>query len=97
MCLQVDELNFIVIPLLLLLRAVYPSFFVMSIFKLLELLPVFGGSVAAAAAAAAQWCSSFFVPQQQQQQVMLMLQQQLTVGLCALLISVAFCIFQSSR
>ncbi|CDJ33155.1 CDP-alcohol phosphatidyltransferase domain-containing protein, putative [Eimeria mitis] len=94
---SVDELNFLVIPGLLLLRALYPTFFVLSVFEGLEMLPFVGGWLSATAAAAAQRCSSFFVPQPQQQQVMLLLQQQLSIGFCVLLVSDAFCIYQSSR
>lgn len=95
-CVQVDELNLLVIPGLLLLKALYPWVFLVPIGEAVHALPLLGPLVSPYVEQYIGGVRGFFLPPLQQHH-MQELPQQLTLGVCVLIISVAFAVVQSSR
>lgn len=101
---SVDELNLLVIPGLLLLKALHPWVFLVPVGEAVHKLPLLGPLVSPYVEQYLGGIRGFFLPplqQQQMQQLQLqqrqLPQQQLTLGVCVLIISVAFAVVQSCR
>ncbi|KAL8434291.1 hypothetical protein ACSSS7_003282 [Eimeria intestinalis] len=99
---SVDELNLLVIPGLLLLKARYPWVFTLPLSDAIAAVPLLGPVVHPHVSSLLEVFRHQYLPllqlpqQQQQHQQQQQPQQQLTLGLCVLVIAVIFSIVQSS-
>ncbi|XP_026190888.1 uncharacterized protein LOC34619059 [Cyclospora cayetanensis] len=94
---SVDELNLLVIPGLLLLRALFPWVFAVSLADAVSLLPAIGPFLSSAARSFMGGFASTILLEEEEQHQPSQEQRQLTLGLCVLTVSVAFSLLQSSR
>ncbi|KAL8440084.1 hypothetical protein Efla_004068 [Eimeria flavescens] len=92
---SVDELNLLVIPGLLLLKARHPWVFALPLNEAVAAVPLLGPLVSPALSSCLHACRAYYLPLLQlpsQQQP-----RELTLGLCVLIASVGFSIVQSSK